>query len=131
MPAVYIALEDEIDGLDTYVDGTALCEAERSLGRLAGELGVKPLMDFFGQAVADTGVFSDDELDEMEDQLPAAAWFEARQGLATVEGLERHLEDHPEDLAEAAAVRAELEQWSRVLRRAAERGVRWHLEVDF
>ena len=45
--ALYIALEKEIPGVDTMIDGKMLSRAEKHLAQAAKRLGVRPLMEFF------------------------------------------------------------------------------------
>lgn len=49
MPSLYIVLEKKLSGFDDYVNGHALYDALRDLNPLANQLGIKSLMDFYGQ----------------------------------------------------------------------------------
>lgn len=132
MTALFVALEHEIADFDPYVEGHALAANEKPLERLAKELGVTPLMDFFGQDVSETGVFADEEWEEHSSgDLPDARWFDADRGLETIDALAEHIEAEPDSVPEAAEVLLELGEWRSVLERAAEEDIRWHMEVDF
>jgi hypothetical protein len=130
--ALYIVLEDADPGFDTYVDGKALSNAETELHALANRLGVTPLMEFFSMDPEDmlaeaeafnTGVTAD--------EVPAEQWFPAEAGLKTVQALLGHLDANPEAIAATPSVANELAGFQEVLEQARERGIRWHLAVDY
>jgi len=118
--AHYIVLENEIDGLETLMDGKNLSRHIESLDEAARQLGVRPLSGFFsmdGEALAD--VIGDDA-DDME--LPPMEQFSAQEGLATV----RALLSRPE----AQPAIEDLRACERILTAAAQHGVRWHFQID-
>jgi hypothetical protein len=126
--ALYIVLEKEIPEFDSYVNGKPPADAEPELARIAAELGLQPLMDFFS---ADPAEFLDEEeLDSFE--LPPApiVWHEASEGLRTIEGLLDYLRQHPQILPNRARVIADLEGFVRVLKMAEQHRVRWYLCID-
>ena len=92
MPAtLFVALEREIPGFTPHVRGVVL--AENPLDELAEELNVQALADFFRLDPND--VFDDEDLDATGDNgfsdLTATDWwFDAREGLATVQALLEH-----------------------------------------
>ena len=132
MSALFVALEREIPNFDPYVNGDALSGAERKLERIATELNVTPLMEFFGHNPEDAAAFIDDEGgDPDEINIPDEAWFDAADGLKTADALVNYLSQHTDAIPNAVGVGAELNEWQAVLKRAADEGVRWHLEVDF
>ena len=45
--SMYIVVEGEDPGFDTYVNGRALARQEAAVERLTQTLGVRPLLDFF------------------------------------------------------------------------------------
>ena len=105
--AIFIVAEREVEGLDLSVDGKALARCKYLEG-LAREVGVRPLMEFFSmsdeEAASLLGNDDDDDDDEETDpetpatNLPPERWFEAEEGLMTVRGLLKRLEQGPVDL---------------------------------
>lgn len=132
MPALYIALEREIPEFDSYVNGHALSKEEQTLDNIARGLEVTPLMEFFSMDPEEAAGFIEDGggdpsgIDFADEQ-----WFDAADGLKTVEALLAHFAAKPDALPNSAEAVAELKEWRAVLQRAAADGVGWHLEVDF
>lgn len=135
MPAsLYIVIEGEDPGFDTFVNGRALARNEDVLEKLARQLGSAHLLDFFS-ADADSMALLEQEgykLPTSAKALPPAQWFSAQDGVAAVTALHKHLESHAGSLGEdtAAAIR-ELEEYITVLEKAAARSLRWHLAVSW
>jgi len=64
--------------------------------------------------------------------LPQPQWFNAPDGLSTVGALIGFLVPNSVALgSETQAVLAELREYERVLRKTAQRGLRWHLAVSW
>ena len=130
--ALFIVLEKEIENLDTFVNGKVLARAEPILAEITNELGVTPLIEFYG---ADIGDLAEEWLDNSDDfeTLPesSAKWFEAKEGLKTVCALLDHLKDNPTKIKKSEKVIADLQDFKRVLEEADKQNVKWHLEVDF
>jgi hypothetical protein len=129
--ALYIVVDSEEPGFDTFVNGKALAQAEGKLAEAAQRAGVTPLMDFFGVSPADLeGVAEEFEAAEDVTAVSATeAWFDPEDGLRTVGALLATLESDPAALG--AHVRDELLELSSVLSQAKQRGLRWHLAVDY
>lgn len=125
MPSLFIALERDIPGLDAYVNGHALSESDPALQQICSDLGVTPLMEFFGQDLGDFAELVDDT-----EESQGAAWFEAADGSRTIEALLAHLRGTPDSLANTTDVLEELGEWRTVLERAGAESVRWHVEMD-
>ena len=130
--ALYIVLENQNPGFDTYVDGRALSRAEDALARLAQRLDVTPLMSFFSMNPEDmlaearefnTGVTAETG--------PAEQWFPASEGLRTVRALLGYIDAHPTTIASGPEVANELAGFVSVLEQAEERRICWHLAVDY
>lgn len=135
--ALDIVLEEEIPEYDTFVNGKALARAEQDLNRIAQELGVRPLMDFFSADPEEVLSFIQAEHeatgqtpDNLPD-IPPEEWFSATDGLATVQALYVYIREHPDTLKDADSVLQNLEEYMQVLQKAVAVGVRWHLGVDF
>jgi hypothetical protein len=129
--ALYIVLERDIPGVDALaVDGRALSCAADELDLLANRLGLKPLMEFFSMDPAEAGAWLEDVggLDGLD--VPDETWFEAAEGLQTVDPLLAHLANNPKDISESDRVLVDLRAFQSVLQRASAERVRWHLVVD-
>ena len=59
--ALYIALDQEIPGFDSFVNGKFISEESDVLDRIATKLGVTPLMDFFSTSPDEISDFLDGE----------------------------------------------------------------------
>ena len=101
------------------LDARSLWRHLESLDRTARELGVRPLSEFFSLPLEEVAKFMDGG-DGIE--LPPLRNFPALDGLATVRALLAH------HASQAGEVVQELRQCERILSRAAERGVGWHLQ---
>ncbi len=124
--ALYIVLENKIPGFDPFVNGKALGRSEEQLAEMAERCGVHPLMDFFSTNPDEaSGFLKSEGLADME--LPPEQWFSPLEGIRTVQALLREIENVPE----IADVKADLLEFENVLRQAQEKGIRWHLAVDF
>lgn len=131
MPSIYIILEKQIPNLDVYVNGNSLSKSGEELEKMARRLGVRPLMDFFS--------ISDEELSSLVEEYGSdlnktkaaheEKWFAAEEGLQTVDALLQELDSSKLDRLDR--VKAELQEFARVLELAKTNGVRWHLGVDY
>jgi hypothetical protein len=125
MGGIYIRLERKIEGFDEMVDGKAASRAETQLEKISKKLGVVPLMEFFSA--------SPEEMAEFEVELPdapPAKFFDANEGLRTVQTLRAYLEKNPGEISDSARVLEDLRDFERVLSKAVENGIGWHLSVD-
>jgi hypothetical protein len=123
--ALYIALEKEIPGVDTMIDGKMLSKAERRLAKAAKRLGVRPLMEFFSTNADEAADLLGEDAAGLE--LPPGQWFSAEEGLQTVDALLAEAEVS----TDLQAAKNDLADCQRVLREAQKHGVRWHLAIDF
>jgi hypothetical protein len=123
----YISLERQIDDVDPLdMDGKAVCRASEALDALAGRLRVTPLMSFFSADPAQAAEFSEEDLDD----LPPRTYFAAEDGLKTVRALCNHLRVHPESVPDGGEALVDLFEFEKILARAFEEDVRWHLAGD-
>jgi len=130
--AFYMVLEKPIKGLDHFVNGKAPARAGEILDSLAKKSGTKPLMKFWSadpgelyEIAAGLGVTVKDNAKP----LPPQQWFSATEGLMTIQGLRAAAS--AEKLPNLEKVLADFDEFERVLSKANEQGVRWHLAVDF
>lgn len=131
---MYIVVEGEDPGYDTFVNGRALARYENAVERLALELGARPLLEFFSADESSMALLIEEGAGnpELLSRLPPPQWFRAHDGLETVRILVGALEDDPHQLgSEGPEVLGELQEYAEVLRKTAERGLRWHLAVSW
>ena len=132
--SLYIVVEGEDPGFDIFVDGNALARNEDALERLAGRMDVHPLLDFFSADEDSMALLVEQGAEDQEwnPPLPQPQWFDASDGLLSVSALIGFMATTPAALgSETDPVLIELRQYQRVLRKAALRGLRWHIAVSF
>ncbi|MFN3581874.1 MAG: hypothetical protein ACK4VV_15545 [Pseudomonas sp.] len=132
--AWYIAIEQDVDGLETFFNGKSIAHAdEERLEELCMQLGVRPLMDFFSVDPVETEALLEAYLDADEEPLstPEEEWYPADQGLLTVKTLREYLLAHPGQLDNQQAVLEDLTEYQRILETLKRHQVRWHLAIDF
>ena len=132
--SMYIVVEGEDPGFDIFVNGRALARHEDALEKLAGSLGVKPLIDFFSADENSMSLLIEEGAGnpELMKRLPPPQWYFGSEGLATIDALLSALQDEPQLLGtEGIQVLEELQEYERVLRKTDARGLRWHLAVSW
>ncbi len=132
--SLYIVVEGEDPGFDIFVNGQALARNEDALERLARQLRVVPLLEFFSADENSMALLSEQGAGDPEwgKHLPQPQWYQAPEGLLTVHALMGFLEQSPMALgSETAAVLSELREYERVLGKTSLYGLRWHLAVSW
>jgi len=132
--SLYIVVEGDDPGFDTFVNGQALARNEDSLERLAERLGVRPLLEYFSADENSMALLLEQGAGNPEwaRNLPEPQWFGAGDGRLTVSALIDFLAANPAALgSETQPVLSELHEYERVLRKTAQRGLRWHLAVSW
>lgn len=132
--SMYIVVEGEDPGYDIFVNGSSLALHEDAVDRLAQRLGVKPLLEFFSADENSMALLIEEGAGnpELLPRLPPPQWYAATDGLITVTALVQELRHNPAQIGEEGPlVLAELEEYAMVLRKAGERGLRWHLAVSW
>ena len=127
--ALYIVLDREVPGLDTFMNGKALAAAEEVVTARCEQLGVRDLWSFYSVDPLDVA----DPLDDLDDfgdldgREPSTteAWFPPTDGLATIRALREALRDQAR-----SAVLEDLGDMERILAEAERAGARWYLAVD-
>ena len=130
--ALYIVLEKPIEGFKHFVNGKALAHASELLDTLAKKIGTKPLMNFWSAAPEELNGMAEDLGVTMKVNarpFSSERWFAATDGLATVQALRAAAS--AEKIVNLERVLADLDEFERVLNEANEKGVGWHLAVDF
>ena len=131
---MYIVVEGEDPGYDIFVNGRFLARNEDAVGRLALQLNVRPLIDFFSADENSMALLIEEGAGnpDLLRRLPPPQWYSAAEGLETVDALLFALREDPQQLdSEGPEVLAELEEYAQVLRKTDERGLRWHLAVSW
>ncbi|WDI42296.1 hypothetical protein [Bremerella sp. P1] len=130
MPEFFIVLHRKVSEVPDDVPGKEIAKAEIFLSRLARKLGVVSLTDFKSQSPEVTDALAGiNGLDLSDVKLERETWFAPMQGLQTVTALRDHLQSHPAAIPNTKEVLGELDLWNKVLCKAAEEGVAWHLLV--
>jgi hypothetical protein len=132
--AMYIVVEGEDPGYNIYVNGRVLARHENAVEKLALSLGVKPLLEFFSADENSMALLIEEGggNPDLLKRLPPPQWYRADDGLATLQALIAALELDPQQLgSEGPEVLGELREYETVLRKTAERGLRWHLAVSW
>lgn len=131
---MYIVVEGEDPGFDTFVNGRALARHEDGVEKLALSLGVKPLIEFFSADESSMSLLIEEGAGNAEliKRLPPTQWYTGGDGVRTCEALLEALAAEQQMLGtEGPQVIEELEDYLRVLRKTEERGLRWHLAVSW
>jgi hypothetical protein len=131
---MYIVVEGEDPGFDTFVNGRSLARHEDALEKLALRLGVRPLIEFFSADENSMSLLIEEGAGSREllSRLPPPQWYTADHGLATVEALVGELQHEPQQLGtEGIEVLAELLEYRKVLAKTRDRALRWHLAVSW
>ena len=127
----YISLERAIDDVDPLdIDGKAVCRASEALEALAERLKVTPLLTFYSADPSELADLADDLPDEALAELPPRTYFPAEDGLRTIRTLCNHLRQNPDAVPDGAEALVDLYEFEKILARAVEEDVRWHLGGD-
>lgn len=132
--SMYIVVQGEDPGFDIYVNGRALARNEDALEKLALSIGTKPLIEFFSADENSMSLLIEEGAGnpELISRLPPPQWYSAADGLASVSALLAELQRDPAVLGtETELIREELAEYATVLRKTAERDLRWHLAVSW
>ncbi len=131
---MYIVVEGEDPGYNTFVNGQALARNEDALEKLAERLGVKPMLEFFSADENSMALLLEEGAGDPEwaKTLPPPQWFTPEDGLVTISTLLDFLKGAPTALgSETESVVSELEEYELVLRKTAARNLRWQLAVSW
>ena len=132
--SLYIVVEGEDPGFDTFVNGHALARNEDALERLAESMRVAPLLQFFSADENSMCLLLDQGAGDPEwaSHLPEPQWFHPADGLATVRALISFLAEAPVSFgSETIPVLGELREYESVLEKARKYKLRWHLAVSW
>ncbi len=128
-----VVLERELDGIDPrQVDGRALAAERHTLDAAAHEMGLPGLGEFvaFSHAEAET-LAADMKFDAPTVGDSTGRWFSCASGLEVVRAIQDFLDENPDEVREAAAIRDGLHAMRAVLEAAEAAGVRFRLSVEY
>jgi hypothetical protein len=132
--SLYIVVEGEDPGFDIFVNGHALARNEDALERLADRLRVAPLLEFFSADENSMALLLEqgEEDSDWSLPLPQPQWYDPSDGLVTVRALIDFLGLTPAFLgSETQPILVDLCDYEWVLRKTAQRGLRWHVAVSW
>ena len=132
--SMYIVVEGEDPGYNTFVNGRALARHEDALEKVALRIGARPLIEFFSADENSLALLIEEGAGDKEllRKLPPPQWYGAADGLATVQALVNQLERDPQQLgSEGRAVLEELREYQAVLTKTVSKNLRWHLAVSW
>jgi len=132
--SMYIVVEGEDPGYNIFVNGRGLARHEDALEKMAITLGVRPLIEFFSADESSMALLIEEGAGnpDLLTKLPPPQWYRGEDGLPTVTSLINALENDTAQLGtEGPIVLEELREYEAVLRKTAERGMRWHLAVSW
>jgi hypothetical protein len=132
--SLYIVVEGEDPGFDIFVNGRAMARNEDLLDKIAERLHVKPLLDFVSADENSMALLLEVGAGDpaWAETRPPPQWFEPNDGLLSVCTLLDYLQRNPTALGfDTRAVVRELEEYERVLRKTADRDLRWQLAVSW
>jgi hypothetical protein len=132
--SVWVLRRDAVDQDDDF-DHSRIFDASDELDRVAADLGVRKVSEFFDWTEFDTSMSSEEPLEDYE-YIASARWFDPAEAIPAIEALLTHLRENPEAAAyfsqSADAVSAlvpELEDILTKLRSAASAGAPFNLCV--
>src|SRR3984885_10642476 len=116
--SMYIVIEGDDPGFDTFVNGRSLARHEDALERLAERLGVRPLLEFFSADENSMALLIEEGAGnpDLLNRLPPPQWYPPEEGLRTVRALIEALAANPEQIpADGEEVLGELREYEAVL----------------
>lgn len=132
--SMYIVVEGDDPGYNIYVNGRVLARYESAVEKLALDLGVKPLLEFFSADENSMALLIEEGggNPDLLKKLPPPQWYRAADGLATLNALVAALDADPHQFgSEGPELLGELREYQAVLQKTAERDLRWHLAVSW
>lgn len=126
--AIFISLEKPIPNVDHtgLVCGKFIARHLEQLNEMARQHGCLPLENFVSMDTdAVTNLIGEDDVTSAGVEIPAAQWFDAKDGLHTVRTLQKFGNNTDENLLH------DLKSYAQVLAAADAAAVRFHLEYDF
>jgi hypothetical protein len=144
MGAAYdIVVNSDDPGFDTSIDGKALSRNSAKIDVIATSLGFKSLNEYFSTSPEDArlemagmlGIEDENDLPPENEaaikKMPPEEWYDAGHGADYAGKIAEHIRNDATTVAEPEAVLFDLESMSTVMAHCKERGLQWHLFVDY
>ncbi|MEX0937710.1 MAG: hypothetical protein WDZ59_07595 [Pirellulales bacterium] len=141
--AYFIVLNSDDPGFNTTVDGKALSRHSGRIDAKAKVLGFKSLDEYCSQSPEDArslladlmGMEDEDDLppdaEETLGNLPPEEWCDSEHGIDYAKRVGDAIRQNPQAVEDADAILSDLDSMVAVLTQAKDRGLKWHLQVDF
>jgi hypothetical protein len=130
--ALYIVPERDTSDIDCSVSGKALGSVDDTvIDKLCEHAGTPSLYEFSSHNPEETAALLEELGEEVPDDLPETHWFDANEGLTTVQNLMLYLDSGQEKLKNRRDLIEDLKGFERVLSQLAEHDIRWYLAIDF
>jgi hypothetical protein len=123
--AYFIVLDNDDPGFETMVNGKAVAHATGVINKFAAKLKLKTIDELTSFGELDEEFDVPDELRETE-----TPWFEAKEGIAWVSAIRKHIEANRSSVKDAERVISDLQEYEQVLTQAAKIGAKWHFQLD-
>lgn len=133
--AIYPVLEDGSAGWTNRIEGKSLARAVEVLDRRAKKCKARTLFFFYSWSreeaiIEQLGGDPDDPSTFDESQILLGKWYDPTEGLVTVRVLLEYVRSCGDKIDHVRHVIEDLEEFERVLSRAAAGGVRWYLGLS-
>lgn len=131
--AFILVLERDLEGCEPRAfDGRRLAAARHALDAIAHEQDLRGIGEFvaFSEKEAET-LAEDMKFDAPTTGGQTGRWFRAADGLEVVRAIREFVLEHPEEVEEAAEIRAALASLESMLAIAEGEGVRFRLSLDY
>ena len=122
--AIYPVIEATEEEWTTKICGKFLADAERRVTKAVRKTGVRSLEDFWVP----------DEIDALElgiDEASDDEWFNPVEGIATIDAIRAYVDQNNRSFERADDLIHDLEDFRRILDRAASEGRRWRLGQSY
>ena len=129
--ALFISLESEIDGVDSFVNGKAVSRESDAIERALAKLDKPSLFDFFYVSEDESRAMFEDVPEDFEPTIPDDAWHAPEEGLAMFTALKAYVDANGDKFTEPEALAEDVSDFIRVLTSALKHKVRWRLLPHF
>lgn len=130
--ALFIVPEREIEGFDHFVNGKYIShESDAKLNKFCKKIGVPSLYKYCSQNPDELADLIEGEGVDVPDDLPPLEWFDASEGIRTIQAMLNELGKGNSPFKNTEGVIEDLKEYENVLQRLELEGIRWHMELDF
>ena len=141
--AFYVVVDAASPGFDTTIDGKALARNSSQIDSIAASLGFKALADYCSMSPEQArdqmaellGIEDVHDLPEGSaaalSQMPPEEWFDPALGRDYAMRIAEYVRKNLEAVRDADAILNNLHRMEQIMAEASERGLKWHLLVDY